>query len=383
MTDNEIIELIAVADAREQDILTTIGNIGPKRVAEILANEITFRFQPPRTLPDAATKVQFALSCQGDEISFTITVTPRETTFTLGAVKNPTARVDQELTEILRLVYGSNDSTRPSTRRLQLHDAQAIETFIQPPDAYAVVQRLLAAIDERSVISVAELASRYGSDKWGIHLYAQHYQRHFEPLRNRLLTILEIGIGGFGTNGYADPTKGGGSLRMWKHFFPRALVHGADIENKSQLTEQRIEITQVDQSDRTALREMAEAFGPFDIVIDDGSHINSDVLASFDALFPYLTSGGLYVIEDLQTSYWPYFGGDSQNLNDVTTSIGFLKTLVDGLNHEELMTDTSREPRDIDRLIQGLHFYHNIVFIEKGINVEGGGPDWVRGKSRS
>jgi hypothetical protein len=51
----------------------------------------------------------------------------------------------------------------------------------------------------------------FGTDKWGDHWYTQHYQRYFRPLRDKRLTLLEIGVGG-----YEDSGEGGACLRMWK-----------------------------------------------------------------------------------------------------------------------------------------------------------------------
>ena len=82
--------------------------------------------------------------------------------------------------------------------------------------------------------------------------------------------------------------------------------------------------------------------GGVDIVIDDGSHVNEHVIKSFRTLFPFLTEGGIYAIEDTQTSYWPKFGGDSYDLNKENTTMSFLKSLTDGLNYEELLGGTTR-----------------------------------------
>jgi 8-demethyl-8-alpha-L-rhamnosyltetracenomycin-C 2'-O-methyltransferase len=230
-------------------------------------------------------------------------------------------------------------------------------------------------MDARDGVGLAELASRYGSDKWGIHRYAEHYERHFAPLRDRPLTVLEIGVGGMG---FDDPTKGGASLRMWKRYFPRALIYGVDIVDKRALSDQRITVLRADQSDPAELAGVVETTGPLDIIIDDGSHVNEHVLTSFRTLFPHLRNGGLYVIEDLQTSYWPRFGGTSTSFDSPSTSVGFLKSLVDGLNYEEILESSGRSHKAFDRAIKGLHFYHNIAFVEKGLNADGGGPDWVR-----
>jgi demethylmacrocin O-methyltransferase len=115
-----------------------------------------------------------------------------------------------------------------------------------------------------------------------------------------------------------------------------------------------------------------------DIVIDDGSHISSHVIMSFSTLFPALSDGGLYVIEDLQTSYWPGWNGNRSDPNDPATTLGFLKVLLDGLHHQDQLTRTSTLPSAIERNVRAVHLYHNLAFIEKGINEEPTAPSWVR-----
>ena len=67
--------------------------------------------------------------------------------------------------------------------------------------------------------------------------------------------------------------------------------------------------------------------GAPDIIIDDGSHLNEHVIESFRLLFPSLAPGGLYVVEDTQTSYLESKGGSSRELDSVETSMGLLKRL--------------------------------------------------------
>lgn len=84
------------------------------------------------------------------------------------------------------------------------------------------------------------------------------------------------------------------------------------------------------------MRSVAKQIGGIDIIIDDGSHINEHVIKSFSILFPLLNMGGIYAIEDLQTSYWDEsFGhwGGSQDLSAAHTSMNFLKSLTNGLNY--------------------------------------------------
>jgi hypothetical protein len=86
-------------------------------------------------------------------------------------------------------------------------------------------------------------------------------------------------------------------------------------------------------------------------------------------LFPHLKSGGIYVIEDVQTSYWPKYGGTSADFNSALTTMGYFKRLADGLNWVEY-DRPGYMPRDTDKMITGIHFHHNIIFVERGDNTE-------------
>jgi hypothetical protein len=220
---------------------------------------------------------------------------------------------------------------------------------------------------------LGELAKRYGSCKWGAHWGPELYERYLAPLRDRRLTILEIGVGGH------HVAEGGESLRMWRDYFPRALIHGVDLYDKRSVQEQRIRIHQGDQGDREFLARLAAEVGPLDVVIDDGSHVNEHVITSFNALFPLLNEGGLYLIEDLQSSYWPAFGGNVADRGDPRTTIGFLKTLFDGLQHQEFLHPPDYEPTYLDRNVAGVHLHHLFAVVEKGANDQPSSKaNWMR-----
>lgn len=202
------------------------------------------------------------------------------------------------------------------------------------------------------------------TDKWGAHWYAQHYQKHFAPLRRKPIHILEIGIGGEG-----DASQGGESLRMWKKFFPRGLIVGLDIHDKSHFQEDRIKIYCGSQDDPALLERIVREIGHVDIVIDDGSHMNLHVLCTFQTLFPLLSNGGFYAVEDTQTSYWEVYGGHPDPRRDENTMMGCFKSLADGLNYKEYREPGS-VPSYFEANIVAMHFYHNLVLIEKGSNDE-------------
>lgn len=289
----------------------------------------------------------------------------------------PDVTVELGLVELVRAVFGPEGAGGRIGRRVSWRDFEDPMWFVTAHDARGVLQRLLRGLDATPA-DLTELSLRMKSDKWGLHFYTAHYERHFAPLRNRPITVLELGIGGYG-----DPAAGGGSLRMWKRFFPRAMVYGVDVFDKHAVDEQRITTVRGDMSDAGFLQSLAAQHGPFDIVVDDGSHYCPDVTLALRTLFPHVRPGGLYVIEDLQTSYWPGYGGSTERRNDPATSMGLLKQLVDGLNHAEFEPAGWHEATETDRTLTGVHFYHNLAFLEKGTNEDGTVPAWMGRKKSS
>lgn len=210
------------------------------------------------------------------------------------------------------------------------------------------------------------IAQIHRTDKYmiGRHTYTPIYMEHFKKFQFRRNVILEIGVGG-----YNSPISGGNSLRMWKNYFPFSKIFGIDVFDKTFHEERRIQIFQGSQENQEFLFEVIKKTKNPHIIIDDGSHINSHVISSFSILFPLLRDGGIYVVEDTQTSYWNNMGGDCENLNNKQTTMGFFKSLADGLNHAEFIIP-GYYPTYLDLNIKSIHFYHNMIFIYKGPNTE-------------
>ncbi len=211
-----------------------------------------------------------------------------------------------------------------------------------------------------------KLAVINGTDKLSLG-YIDHYALHLSKFKRKRFNLLEIGVGG-----YKGSLAGGESLRMWKTYFPRANVFGIDIYDKSRLEETRIKTFQGHQAEENFLERVVAETGGIDVVIDDGSHVSEDVIRSFCFLFPKLSDGGIYVVEDLQTSYYPDYpdpGVDLNARNDVKTSMGFFKSLLDGFYYKDFKAVPSGyEPSYFDKKIVAMHFYHNLLFIYKGDN---------------
>lgn len=201
-----------------------------------------------------------------------------------------------------------------------------------------------------------------GKPDWFLDYYAQIFSD-----RSKIRKIVEIGIGG-----YSHHNTGGQSLRTWHTYFPHSKVFGLDIVDKSYHQNQRIRTFVCDQSSEEQLHSFAKKNGHFDVIIDDGSHRPDHVILSFITLFPFLKSGGVYIVEDIQSSYWPEWGGatNPEEYDSVKTTVGYFKKLIHGLNYEEYDIDTYN-PTEYDKTIVGINFYHNLIVIEKGDNNNG------------
>jgi hypothetical protein len=210
---------------------------------------------------------------------------------------------------------------------------------------------------------LTRLAIKHGTDKWGQHFYTPVYHSLFMHMRDRPVRLLEIGVGG-----YNFRKVGGASLAMWADYFPKGHILGIDISEKKLELDPRIQVRRGSQDDPVFLARMSEEHGPFDILIDDGSHIPKHVTASFNILFPKLADGGLYVIEDVQTCYWPQFGGSAL---DGGATMFLAKSVLEHLNHAEIkIVQPKREVADLAKSIRSFRAYHNIFVVEKGDNTE-------------
>jgi tetratricopeptide (TPR) repeat protein len=210
---------------------------------------------------------------------------------------------------------------------------------------------------------LTRLAIRHGTDKWGPHFYTPVYHELFSRLRGRPVRLLEIGVGG-----YELKTSGGASLAMWADYFPEGQITSIDIVEKRLPPHPRIKLFQGSQDDAALLGRVRDERGPFDIIIDDGSHVPKQVVASFQHLFPTLSDGGTYVIEDMQTAFWPQFGGSFLHGGD---TVKLARTAIECLNHAEIVVaDRTHAFPPFAKQIKSFRAFHNLFVIEKGDNHE-------------
>ena len=166
--------------------------------------------------------------------------------------------------------------------------------------------------------SLKEIGKKYPTNK-NDYGFLDIYENYFKNLKEKKLNILEIGV------------DKGDSLRLWREYFTNANICGLDIDKKD-FSIEGVEIYQGDQNDKFLINEIAKKHGKFDIIIDDGSHISRHIINSFNHLFDHLSSNGLYIVEDLQTSYIPRYGGSRINLIKKNSSMNFFKSLSDSIN---------------------------------------------------
>jgi hypothetical protein len=186
--------------------------------------------------------------------------------------------------------------------------------------------------------------------KW-VH-YFDIYHRHFQQYRGKPITVVEFGV------------SHGGSLQMWKAYFgPQARIFGIDIDPRCKaLTEPQIEIVIGDQEDREFLRSLAAQVGDVDVLIEDGGHTMTQRIATFEELWPNIVEGGVFLMEDLHTSYWPKYGGGYRREG---TFIEYAKNLIDQEHAWHSHDKESFVADKYTRSIRGMHIYDSVIVFDK------------------
>lgn len=142
--------------------------------------------------------------------------------------------------------------------------------------------------------SLHDIGKHHRTDKAEFHGYLGFYEKLLKPIRNKPITMLEIGV------------AGGESILMWQDWFtqPTTMIYGVDIEDRPlPKFDERVAIIVGDASNPNMVFDITNRTGLLDLVIDDGSHHSGQQKDSLRLLWPNLKSGGLYIVEDCSTSY--------------------------------------------------------------------------------
>lgn len=204
---------------------------------------------------------------------------------------------------------------------------------------------------------LSKLAIVYCTDKFFMHNYTEKYFDILKDLQDQSFNMMEIGVGG-----YKSKLQGGQSLAVWRDFFPKAQITGVDIFEKSMDLGERVQIHQGSQVDPDFLNEVRQKRGPFLVMLDDGSHLNEHVIETFGYLYSELADGGFYIVEDVQTAFFPSFKG-TINPDDpnASNSVYFFADVQQNIE----------ERKDIFNIRR----FHNIVSLEKSTVNQGQGFD--------
>ena len=187
--------------------------------------------------------------------------------------------------------------------------------------------------------------------------YFDIYERYFAKYRNTDVTFLEIGI------------YNGGSLQMWKHYFgPKAKIFGVDINPEcKKLEEDQIKIYVGDQADKSFLKQLTEKIPRPDIVLDDGGHFMNQQINTFEVLYPFVAPDGIYMCEDMHTSYWGNYGGGFKARG---TFAEYSKYFIDYLHVKQSASLQKPHVAEFAKSAFGLHYYDSILVIEKRLREE-------------
>ena len=182
--------------------------------------------------------------------------------------------------------------------------------------------------------------------------YLEIYDKNLSRFRNKDINIIEFGV------------YDGGSLQMWKKYFgSKANIFGVDIDIRcKEYEEERIKIFIGDQENKNFLSELLQKIPKIDVLIDDGGHTMKQQINTFEVMFDHIKFGGIYICEDLHTSYWGKFGG---GYNKSTTFIEYSKKFIDDLHRwhsKSIRLNRSKKS------IYSVSYYDSMIIIEKRKN---------------
>jgi hypothetical protein len=162
---------------------------------------------------------------------------------------------------------------------------------------------------------LAELCDKYGCDKgeikttghpyrWPSHTYADFMSSRFGHCRETIRRVFECGLGSNNPNlpsNMGTLGRPGASLRVWRDYFPNAMIFGGDIDPSILVEEERIKTFYVDQTSKTAIEELWHQIGvsDFQLMIDDGLHKFEAGICLFENSISKLATNGYYIIEDV------------------------------------------------------------------------------------
>lgn len=216
----------------------------------------------------------------------------------------------------------------------------------------------ISSMEKQTFNEVYESHTDHVIQKW--ENYPTVYQAFYHKFIGKSPTFLEIGV------------ENGGSLQVAKKYFGNGDIYGVDINPNvcqmdlgENITTYCFDIN----SDEAFKRSFNDT--KFDIILDDGSHINSDIITTFKNLYSLVKPGGVYLVEDMHTSYWPGYEGGYRKKD---SAIEFFKDVIDLLNSyhfnyeyrgAKFLDNMSKDDSYVFEWTESISFYDSMVVIQK------------------
>lgn len=192
--------------------------------------------------------------------------------------------------------------------------------------------------------------------KW--HHYLEIYDTHFKQFQGKNPVILEVGV------------QKGGSIEMWNYYFDnKCTIYGIDIDPKCKDIEQsfnNVKIITGDQANADFWTDLKSKIPKIDILIDDGGHGMDQQIITYESMFHHISDNGIYLCEDLHTSYWPEYKGGLKKPN---TFIEYSKNFIDLINAYHIREVYPRyNDLTFRKATNSIHYYDSVIVIQKRVD---------------
>lgn len=263
-----------------------------------------------------------------------------------------------QLEENIRKIENLNKKQKMKISRISMFIPRAKNDYNETISDYEkrnILRKILITEDNRNKSFLHNYFINNESNAIHKHLiYFDVYERYFSKFRGMDVNILEIGV------------QSGGSIKMWKEYFSynnaKVNIYGVDIDDRcKQIEGDDIKIFIGSQSDRNFLTNLKKVIPKVDILIDDGGHEMKQQIVTFEEMYSHVKDNGIYLCEDLLTSYFPsHNGGYKKN-----TFIEYSKNLIDYLNAYAAVEGDDLEVSDFTNSTYALHYHEFMLVIEK------------------
>lgn len=192
-----------------------------------------------------------------------------------------------------------------------------------------------------------DIGKKCSTDKCSLdHNYLKKYEFFLNKFRDCKMNVLELGV------------LRGSSVQTWSQYFSNAKIYGIDIDKEClKYAGKNIEIQIKDLSKMCEIEKLKQIKPT--IIIDDASHMWSHQIKALCVLFSSLEHGGIYIMEDLETSFQSY---SHMNYNDA---------IVSGYDFCEMLAEvtTSKERLRGNRSKQFMQFEGEIESIARQLDI--------------